>query len=243
MGCDIHVQIEVQQPDGHWVNYPYTEEAYHYDLDAGNPNVYLEQQRAVVEDFRATGGVVFPQQFTGRNYDLFGILANVRNGSGFAGCDTGDAWPSIAPDRGLPEGMGRPSGDVRYPGEDGEDEPYLGDHSFTWVTLDELEAFDWEGTVVNQRGVVSAEVYESLQPGEAPREWSGGVSGPGVYVYMPDRYEQVKQAGELAKQPYVKITWPQTAASATGHWWRKVGPVLKTIAAGRPLRLVLGFDS
>src|SRR5215469_11787636 len=33
-----------------------------------------------------------------RNYDLFAILAGVRNGSGFGGCDTGDPVVPIAED-------------------------------------------------------------------------------------------------------------------------------------------------
>ena len=33
---------------------------------------------------------------------LFAILAGVRNGYGFAGCDTGDGFRPIAPPRGLP---------------------------------------------------------------------------------------------------------------------------------------------
>jgi hypothetical protein len=37
--------------------------------------------------------------------------------------------------------------------------------------------------------------------------------------------------------------WPETARSATYDWPGKVIPWLEQLAAGRPLRLVIGFDS
>ncbi|WP_206689631.1 hypothetical protein, partial [Streptococcus pseudopneumoniae] len=46
---------------------------------------------------------VAPLALSNRNYDLFGIIGNVRNGTGFAGVVLGTGWPSIADHRGLPE--------------------------------------------------------------------------------------------------------------------------------------------
>lgn len=43
----------------------------------------------------------------GRNYDTFAMLANVRNGRGFAGVKTGDGFPFIAEPRGLPDDFQR----------------------------------------------------------------------------------------------------------------------------------------
>lgn len=43
-------------------------------------------------------------RFSGRNYNEFAILAGVRNGTGFAGCDT-DGFAPIAEPRGLPDDM------------------------------------------------------------------------------------------------------------------------------------------
>lgn len=77
--------------------------------------------------------------YSGRNYDLFGVLANVRNSAN---------WPSIAPRRGLPGGF-----DPAL-----EDDCDLGDHSFTWMTLTEVLAYDWKGTTATfeREGTVSA---------------------------------------------------------------------------------------
>lgn len=40
--------------------------------------------------------------YDNRNYDVFAILADVRNGSGFAGVSTGEGFAPIAPRRGIP---------------------------------------------------------------------------------------------------------------------------------------------
>src|SRR5262245_4875573 len=92
-----------------------------------------------------------PECFANRCYALFGILADVRNGTGFAGLVTGDSWPSIAPNRDLPE-------DATYKHGD-----WLGDHSFTWIGLGELRAFDWDGVIRGQRGLVRFPVWQEWQ--------------------------------------------------------------------------------
>lgn len=81
-----------------------------------------------------------------RNYALFPILAGVRNWD--------ESVTPIAMPRGLPAGVGRWPEDAnvwmlesvvhelgRY--DKPEDETYLGEHSFSWLTLGELEGFPW----------------------------------------------------------------------------------------------------
>lgn len=41
--------------------------------------------------------------YDSRNYDLFAILADVRNGTGFAGCKTSYGFNPISMPKGLPE--------------------------------------------------------------------------------------------------------------------------------------------
>ena len=223
MGCDIHIVIQREETPGNWREIVYQTEPY------GN--------KKPVDGFP-----VAPAPFMNRNYDLFGLLADVRNGSGFAGIVTGDGWSSIAPDRGLPEGFDeeavapdptRPKGPRS-----------LGDHSFTWVTLDELKAFPWDSTVTQLYGCVKASEYEALVAvGETPTQYSGGIFGPDTHVYSPHDYALAKDFGELVKEPYVRMSWPETARSATHDWPGTVIPWLDSLAEGRALRLILGFDS
>ena len=127
MGCDIHIAIEVQQA-GSWQEVSYAR-VFRFQRDA-NPEI-------------GHGLLVCPDQFRNRCYDLFAILANVRNGTGFGGCLTGNGWPSIAADRGFPCGFNPDAvaADPLCP-EDGP--KWMGDHSFTWLGLEELESFDWD---------------------------------------------------------------------------------------------------
>ena len=105
-----------------------------------------------------------------RNYNTFAMLANVRNGRGFAGCWTSTGFPVIHEPRGLPSDLvlaGPEDRDVHVDNtqlvaawnRDGEtpiDSPdasrvssitdedstmWLGDHSHSWCTLAELRAF------------------------------------------------------------------------------------------------------
>src|SRR5262249_2591595 len=117
------------------------------------------------------------------NYNLFGILANVRNGSGFAGCDTGDGFVPISVPRGLP---GDVSDEVRAEtnrwGEDG--------HSHSWFTVAELLAYDWTQTT-RLRGFVSAVNYYEWnrwrrQEGEGPDSYSGDIWGAGIEKVSED---------------------------------------------------------
>lgn len=65
-----------------------------------------------------------------RNYNLFAILAGVRNGEGFAGCRIGERFKPIAELKGYPDDMSK--NDVLF-----------GDEYGSWLTLRELHEYDW----------------------------------------------------------------------------------------------------
>ena len=67
MGCDIHFCIQRQEANGSWSDVAWQQAP--YEFDGATP---------------AKEGIpIAPECFRNRNYDLFGILANVRNGYGF----------------------------------------------------------------------------------------------------------------------------------------------------------------
>lgn len=84
--------------------------------------------------------------FDWRSYGMFGFLANVRNYS---------AIPCISEPRGLPD-------DSPF-SEDHSDCDY---HSGSWLSVDELSAFDYEQEIEDRR--VTRQV--------APNMWSGAVT-------------------------------------------------------------------
>src|SRR5262249_46209472 len=131
MGCDIHFYVE-KQVNGAW----YSADKWAPNEDAGDegePILALAYKNRFYSD---------------RNYNLFGILANVRNGSGFAGCDTGDGFVPISEPRGIPDDVSK---EVKA-----EADRWDGDgHSHSWLTVTELMAYDWTQTT-KLRGYVSA---------------------------------------------------------------------------------------
>ena len=208
MGCDIYIVVERQSENGQW-------------------------ERVWTHDWQVPDPVGTPERFRERNYDLFGILADVRNGHGFAGCVTGSGWPSIAPNRGVP------ADSTVTPDE--HNEYAIGDHSFSWVSLDELKAFDWDGVTADAYGIVTREEYTRMQlAGESrPNQWCGGISGRDVLIVTP---EQLMTA-PIPPFSHVRVAWKETAREGTYDWAGQVLPWLESLAAGQPLRLVFGFDS
>ena len=232
MGCDIHAAIEVNDGQG-WKALTF-------------PNPYAGKW----EDEPPTT----PRLDMNRNYCAFAILADVRNGVGFAGCDTGDGFIPIAPGRGLP-------GDIT---PEARDNGCTGDHSDTYVTADELLAYDWT-RMTKRRGWVNAITFEAWdrmkewQP--RPEEWSGGVMGASVdHVSIEEMRRRVKEvmgekrgvewskALELLKARYANtyclIEWEEPYTEAAGDLWTKVVPlVMKLKTQHRDVRLVMNFDS
>ena len=75
MGCDIHIFAEIKDSEG-WKKVGKVFENPYYDPDRPNK---------IDDDGYEWNAPLIDEPYSGRNYDLFGILANVRNGSGFAG--------------------------------------------------------------------------------------------------------------------------------------------------------------
>lgn len=113
MGCDIHFFVEVRLPNGPW-------------------QFFREQLRACkninhnTECYWCNGtGWECKQLYSGRDYQLFAVLAGVRNYMGIM---------PIAQPRGVPTDL-----DARTSWE-----MDMADHSCSWFTLKELIAVDWD---------------------------------------------------------------------------------------------------
>jgi len=148
-----------------------------------------------------------------RNYWAFAKLANVRNGVGFAGSDTGNTIVPISEPRGLPD-------DTSICESTGID---LGDHSHSWVLLSELLAVNFNEPVT-QRGLVKHDVAEAFRKhGILPRKWCSGVWGNGS-----DEYEQLE--------------WNEPLYDAASLL-PKIIAAISNLGAPEDVRLVFGFDS
>ena len=192
MGTDIHVICEVKEngkwkknekrvfpdPDHYWLKKRLEEDPEYQVPDFWQDSLHNEFD-------------IKPE--TGRNYDKFAILANVRNGRGFAGVKTGRGFAFMSDSRGFPEGV-----DSDYLEEYGD-----WTHSRTWINLEDIKNFDWE-QMTYKNGVVSLEQYKKLRNPlvkhntKTPDGWSGSISGRNIITISSEEAEQVLN-GELTE--------------------------------------------
>jgi hypothetical protein len=117
MGCDIHMIAERKS------NYESNSE-WEPILDA----IFKDRLYDVANEMSHWNAPYTFQPYTDRNYALFSVLANVRNGGGIKPIDE---------PRGYPDDMHNVSKWLL----DGWD---FADHSYTWLLLDEVLGYDWK---------------------------------------------------------------------------------------------------
>lgn len=219
MGCDIHLKVQSRQKDGTWKLVPAPK-----DIEWHN-----EWDRK------------YKKWFGNRNYDAFAILADVRNGTGFAGVVTGERLIPISSElRGLPKGTRNANGS-------------FGDHSFHWLTLQELLDYPHWDAMRSVRGVVSASEYARTFRGKprlvnvGPATYSNFISGGGITTYEEKDYLALGDKAPI-ENTYVGIEWPESYSCSAGLLYSHFMPSLKKWADDHStpyefVRIVFGFDS
>lgn len=237
MGCDIHLYVEKKQ-DGQWVS-----------ADKWTPNKYAG------EEGEPDMSVEYEDYFyNGRNYNLFAILADVRNGRGFAGCKTGAGFNPIAEPRGVPE-----DACAEYKAVTGR---WDGDgHSHSYFTVSELLAYDWTQTAKLQ-GWVNAENFEQFmrwnkRQGEGPEESCGDVMGRAIQKISNDemashikavvgdkRGSEFQEAiASLNPNFYTLVKWEMTYAKCCRTFLSETMPKLWKLGKPDDVRIVFFFDN
>lgn len=204
MGTDIHLVAE-KRVNGVWVN----------ATEFHTPSWASEGEPPVLNQ---------DQYFHDRNYDVFAILADVRNGSGFAGVDTGDGFKVIAEPKGLPTDM---SPEVAAFMEEI-------DHTPSWLTVAEIMAFDWT-QVTRKRGITGSltQIGRWKQSG-SPDSYSGGVSGPGVKTVAMSKTIEARFETLFKQVPGEPFTW-WSLYHAGDEWGAAAKDEDKQLAAFRTL--------
>ena len=186
-----------------------------------------------------------------RHYQLFAVLAGVRNGSGFAGVLTGEAVKPIAEQRGVPTDFAvddaylhpLASLDLMDPThrkyhEDGEPvEVWLGDHSHSWLTGDEIIAWADTDPRAVQYGVIGRADYDRWERGTRP---AGGYSGD-VYGNTVVRINDTDEDRE--KYPnwtHIRVHWTSRLADELAYF---IDEVRRLVDQHGKIRFVFGFDS
>ncbi|MBC1937765.1 hypothetical protein HCA69_15455 [Listeria grandensis] len=179
-----------------------------------------------------------------RNYDLFAILADVRNGYGFARCDTGDGFVPIARPRGIPNNASDNYLDyVKEWGSDG--------HSHSCLTVREIQNFDWDGQTTKHRGYVSQESYALYKQTGEIRCFSADVCRRDICKVSNEIMDYIL-SGAFPKGKnadyYTQIEWEETYKESCAYFVNNQLPELVKLAkdcncSTEELRLVFFFDN
>lgn len=187
----------------------------------------------------------------GRHYQLFAVLAGVRNGYGFAGVPTGDVVRPIAEPRGLPPDFATsPTESDAHPVESVElmgrrakwhepNEPlevWMGDHSHSWLTGEEMLAWYETAPIVTKTGVLDREAYESWDKTSPPSGYCGGISGPAIVVISDSRIEMDRRP----EWTHVRCTWSESLRDELAYFFDEVR---RLVDEHGEVRMVFGFDS
>lgn len=213
MGCDIHFFVEVRK-DGKWVT------ADTWETDDEFPYVSWRKRF-----------------YDGRNYNLFAVLAGVRNYFGIA---------PIADQRGVPDdACSEYKAHTGYYGTDG--------HSHSWLTLAELLAYDWTQVFthtaqITWRGFVEWTRWRR-QNGEAPEAFAMGISSATEHIDMTEADNRLSEMAnpELASEVYpntlVNIQWEMPYHKACATFWSEAIPRLLRLGKPDDVRILFFFDS
>lgn len=236
MGCDIHLYVEKWE-NGAWKS----------------ADKWRRSDWASEGDERYDELVVnYPDRFyQGRNYDLFAILANVRNGEGFAGVVTGRGYNPISMPRGLPE-------DVCAEVKKDSDNWGIDGHSHSWLLVQELLDYDWTQTT-KRFGVLNLEEFIDWsrwdrRMGNWPNSFSGDVFGPELRIVDMDEGDALIVKYDLFKQRevpkakeldgvYVRCQWDTPYYKGVRHFWGETIPRLLHLGDPKNVRIVFWFDN
>ena len=220
MGTDIHLAVEVRK-NGRWeaVMWPNRWHGRWDDEPLLTANTHMN-----------------------RDYDLFAILGNVRNGRGFAGVVTGDGFAYISDCRGLPDDISPEAKEVADT-----------DHSHSWVSFKEILDFDWT-QVTRHRGFVTLQEFERwdrLKEWDVwPDSWYGDTSGQKISneearQLLKDHKQNLDEfLKDSAWKVHTLITWEATYADSAKQLWITWMPRLLALKQDpENVRLVFSFDS
>lgn len=193
-----------------------------------------------------------PSKFDGnRHYQLFAVLAGVRNGTGFAGIKTGEPVKPIAEPRGLPDGFEVDESDVhplasidliaewrrKYRSEGESLDVWMGDHSHSWLTAEEMLAWFANAPVVVQTGIFNRDDYERWDKKSPPDfGYCGGIGGASVVLINDNQPERESSPNWT----HIRCEWEQGLREELAYFFDEVA---RLQAEHGQVRFVFGFDS
>jgi len=275
LGTDIHLAAEARDDEGNWVFVPgpvidcwacdgtgmkttweertkvhSTTEVCRWCCTTPEDEDDLFDRQYTARKY-VSPGKVRDSWYSDRNYVVFAILGNVRNGHGFAGVYTHDPLPFISDGRGVPDDA--TPGALAW---------LSSEHSATWCSLAEIMDYPWRAPI-HRGGVITIQQYARLRgTGDAPGNWCGGIDGRGIMTVTPRAADAILALHPLAltagseptspfrddSEPiegiryYVNYEWDTTLADTTQHFLDRM-KMLAMEVGEHECRLIMDFDS
>ena len=182
MGADIHLFTEVKRTINgteRWVN-----------SDSWEINPYYRYGSD--EDRKHERELNHKSIYSGRNYELFGILADVR----------GVGNPVISEPKGLPE-------DVSDVVKNESDRWGSDGHSHSYLTLREMVEYLEKYPKIKYEGFISPEEARKLaKTGETPNSWAGWANPDLKWVHREwEEDSAVKYLVDKVREKYKEVFW------------------------------------
>jgi len=214
MGCDIHIHIEYKdKKSDKWKQY------YWYD-NYKDKSGKIDWNKVFDDDLHI-----------GRDYDLFGLLADVRNY---------DDIPSICLPRGLPD--------------DVSDSVYLeykewdcDGHSHSYYTLSELKDYPWEKKY-KKEGLVSKKSYEEYICSGRIREYCRNAFG-NIKILSEEEMKEIafrNDKDDCDGNIYCRLVWYETMEVRFSYFYNDFLNKIRELFPNHSddeLRLVFWFDN
>jgi hypothetical protein len=250
MGADIHLWVE-KNTNGKWnitkgmdvADLEWYQSMLDENKEKGiNSDYNYLSEEYLLERIEEAKKPVDEWLYNGRNYNLFAILADVRNGRGFAGVKTGEGYNPIS----MPKGVPDDASDTYQ----NQVEDWNGDgHSHSYFTLKELKVYDWDQTTVSY-GVVSERYYKEIkETGESPTSYSGGISGKNIEVVNEEVMDGIL-SGTIERfegiEYYVRMRWGVTYKEEAGLFYTDSIKALEELSESEnqdDVRIVFFFDN
>lgn len=187
MGCDIHCYAERKNKDGKWEI-------------VGNKE--KEEDGWINIDY---------EPYVNRNYHLFSILANVRNGIGFAGCKTGEGFNTISNPKGVPSDASEEYSSIAEQWDSNG-------HSHSYFTLRELLDYDWTQTTQLQGCVdmVTWEKFSLYGKKDFPQNYCGMISGNSIEHISEEEADKLFEG--LSRKERIEVAKLHTNKYALAKW-------------------------
>jgi hypothetical protein len=176
--------------------------------------------------------------YSDRNYHVFAVLGNVRNGYGFAGTPSSSEIPYISCDRGFPGDLNEQTR-VWF-------RRHGGNHSDTWVYLHEVLEYDWDQTFT-KFGVVDEEQFRHYLMHGEPENWCGDISGQKIRKVSNEMMTaRLADTSHVAVDDgfdyFTRVTWSAKSRDYAEGFLERM-QMLSEAVGDRDCRLVFNFDS